>query len=105
MALRARAPSAQTSSAQAPSVQAPARRTAGGATIRTQRPPSTQRTQAAGAAAPSVAARPPRRRATVAAATGPYPAKKSPTGACDEAWPFRSVFVTTCARRMRSRRA
>jgi len=70
--------------AEAPTAQAPARpRTGGGAII--LRTPSSQ---SAGPAAPVVAARPPRRPATAPAAPGPHPAKKSPTGACEDARPF-----------------
>jgi len=75
---------------QAPSAQAPARPTGGGETI-----PRTQAIQAARAAAPLVAACPPRRPATAPAAPGPHPIKKSPPGACEDARPYCSEFVTT----------
>ncbi len=74
---------------QAPASQAPARLGAGGATIR-----HTPAIPAAAAAAPIVAARPSRRPATAPAAPGPHPAKKSPTGACEDARPYCSVIAT-----------
>jgi len=85
--------------AEAPSAQATARPRAGGATI-----PRTQTIPAARAAAPGVAARPPRRPTTVRAAPGPHPIKKSPLGACEQARPCRSGYITTIRRRCRSRR-